>query len=125
MQFLKHYTVEQARELLPLIREWLAQIEKLEKQLEFVGNKFSYNVRAGHDMGGETVNQFARILADTKATLAQFTTREIRITDLKRGLIDFPSMRAGREVFLCWEKDEEDIEFWHDLDAGYAGRDRL
>ena len=35
------------------------------------------------------------------------------------------SIVGGKEVFLCWEKDEEDIEFWHDLDAGYAGRERL
>jgi len=44
---------------------------------------------------------------------------------LNRGLIDFPSMREGREIFLCWEKDEDDIEYWHDLESGYAGRERL
>ena len=40
-------------------------------------------------------------------------------------LIDFPAIIGGREVFLCWEQDEDDIEFWHDIDAGYAGRERL
>ena len=43
----------------------------------------------------------------------------------ERGLVDFPAILAGREVFLCWEQDEEDIEFWHDLASGYAGRERL
>jgi hypothetical protein len=47
------------------------------------------------------------------------------LKDLERGLIDFPAIIGGKEVFLCWEQDEEDIEFWHDLDAGYAGRERL
>ena len=51
--------------------------------------------------------------------------REIQIKDFDRGLIDFPAILAGREVFLCWEQDEEDIEFWHDLNSGYAGRERL
>jgi len=40
-------------------------------------------------------------------------------------LIDFPAIIGGNEVFLCWEQDEEDIEFWHDLESGYAGRERL
>jgi hypothetical protein len=47
------------------------------------------------------------------------------IKDFDRGLVDFPHLREGREVFLCWELDEDDIEFWHDLDTGYSGRERL
>ena len=50
---------------------------------------------------------------------------ESQIKDLERGLIDFPAIVAGREVFLCWEQDEDDIEYWHDLDTGYAGREKL
>jgi hypothetical protein len=49
----------------------------------------------------------------------------IQAKDLDRGLVDFPSIRNGREVFLCWELEEDDIEFWHDIEAGYAGRERL
>ena len=51
--------------------------------------------------------------------------REIQVKDLERGLIDFPAIIGGKEVFLCWEQDEEDIEHWHDLDTGYAGREKL
>ncbi len=47
------------------------------------------------------------------------------VKDFDRGLVDFPHLRGGREVFLCWELDEDDIEFWHDLDCGYADRERL
>lgn len=49
----------------------------------------------------------------------------LQIKDLDRGLVDFPSFRQNREVFLCWEEGETDIEFWHDLSAGYGGRERL
>lgn len=125
MQFRRHYTLEQARELLPQIRVWLNQLEKSDKQLWHAGEKFRFVVAAGHDMGGDGVNRFVRLVADMENVLDEFTSREIRITDLKRGIVDFPSIRAGREVFLCWEKDEEDIEFWHDVDDGYAGRERL
>jgi hypothetical protein len=57
--------------------------------------------------------------------LSDIAGRGIQIKDLDRGLVDFPHLRNGREVFLCWELEDDDIEFWHDLDAGYPGRERL
>ena len=79
----------------------------------------------GQDIGGETVNNWIRALADMQEILAEFQRRQIFIKDLERGLIDFPAIIGGKEVFLCWEPDEDDIEFWHDLDTGFGGRERL
>jgi hypothetical protein len=93
-------------------------MQKDEKRLRTIMAK-------GCDAGGETVNRWVRALADFRDLLAEFQNREIVIKDIERGLVDFPAIIGGREVFLCWEKDEEDIEFWHDIDSGYAGRERL
>ena len=41
------------------------------------------------------------------------------------GLVDFPSIIEGEEVFLCWRSDEETIKFYHDMDSGFAGRKRI
>jgi len=60
-----------------------------------------------------------------RSLLREFSSREIMIKDLERGLVDFPSILAGREVFLCWERGEPDVEHWHDLDSGYAGREQI
>ena len=79
----------------------------------------------GKDLGGPVVNSWIKILADVKSVLSEFHRRDIQIKDLDRGLIDFPAILDEREVFLCWEQEEEDIEFWHDLDSGYAGRERI
>ena len=79
----------------------------------------------GCDVGGETVNRWVRTMSDIRELLVEFDSRQIQIKDIERGLIDFPAVIGGREVFLCWEKDEDDIEFWHDLDTGYAGRQPL
>ena len=50
----------------------------------------------------------------------------IVVRDIERGLIDFPAIHEGREVYLCWELDEPPrIAFWHDLEAGYGGRQPL
>ena len=49
----------------------------------------------------------------------------VEIKDLDRGLCDFPALREGRVVYLCWVFGEDDIEWWHDIEAGFAGRQPL
>jgi hypothetical protein len=124
-QFEKHYTREEASALLPQIRLWLAKLNQLRKDLERYDKRLSGIAGQGKDTGGETVNGWIRALADMQETLAEFQRREIFIKDLERGLLDFPAIISGREVFLCWESDEEDVEFWHDLETGFGGRERL
>jgi len=50
---------------------------------------------------------------------------DIVVRDLVRGLVDFPAVRDGEEIYLCWLVDEPQIEHWHALDAGFSGRRRL
>lgn len=125
LRFEKHYTREEARALLPEIRKWLARLNHLRKDVEKYEHRLSQMAAQSSDIGGETVNDWIRALADMQQLLVEFQRRQIFIKDLDRGLIDFPAIIGGREVFLCWESDEDDIEFWHDLESGFAGRERL
>lgn len=125
LRFEKHYTREEARALLPEIRRWLARLNQLRKDVEKFERRLGQMAAQSADIGGETVNHWIRTLADMQQILVEFQRRQIFIKDLDRGLIDFPAIIGGREVFLCWEADEEDIEFWHDLESGFAGRERL
>jgi hypothetical protein len=124
-RFDKHYSLDEARALLPEIRKWLEQASRLRRDLEKLDERLSSLMGVGADLGGKMVNDWARKIAEFKSVLLEFHRREIQIKDLSRGLIDFPAIIGGREVFLCWEQDEEDIEYWHDLDTGYAGREKL
>jgi hypothetical protein len=123
--FSKHYTLPEARELLPQVRQWLDHLASGQSRVHALDEEVRALLAHGADAGGETVNELARAMSALQEVLLQFHRRQIQIKDVSRGLIDFPSLREGREVFLCWEKDEEDIEFWHDLETGYAGRERL
>ncbi len=124
-QFKKHYTREEARCLLPQIREWLKRMVQLHAEAQKSEERMSGLMAPGADLGGALVNTWVRTVIELEAVFREFQQREIQVKDLDRGLIDFPAIIGGKEVFLCWEQDEEDIEFWHDLDAGYAGRERL
>jgi hypothetical protein len=124
-RYRKHYTRQEARALLPKLRRWLDQLVELRTDLEKIDRRLSGLMTAGQDTGGKLVNQSVKLLSELKQVLQEFEDREIVIKDLQRGLVDFPALIGGREVFLCWEKDEEDVEFWHDIDSGYAGREPL
>jgi hypothetical protein len=125
MHFSKHYTLEQARALLPVVRKNLEELDACRQRLISLDERVGAMASNGADVGGEAVNQLVGTIARFQQILRQFRDRQIQIKDLDRGLVDFPSLREGREVFLCWEKEEDDIEFWHDLESGYAGRERL
>jgi hypothetical protein len=123
--FKKHYTLDQARALIPQLRVWLGELERAREKLSSIEQRLGGLVASGNDLGGEAINSSIVALVEIKGVLRKFESREIFIKDLDRGLVDFPSMRGGKEIFLCWEKDEDDIEFWHDLESGYSGREPL
>jgi hypothetical protein len=124
-QYSRHYSREEARALLPQLRRWLAQLRDLRRQLEQRDQRLGQLMNRGHDVGGPLVNEWVKIMAEIRAVFSEFEQREILIKDLERGLVDFPALVGEREVFLCWEQDEDDVEFWHELDGGFAGRERL
>lgn len=124
-RFQKHYTLEEARALLPQLRTWLAELGQLRHRLKQADERIGQMLAGGVDAGGSSVNSQIKLLAEFQNVVQEFNRREIQIKDPERGLIDFPALIGGKEVFLCWEKDEDDIEFWHDLETGYAGRERL
>ena len=125
MKFSIHYTRDEALALLPQLRLWLAELHRLREDTERYEKRLSGLNAEGQDTGGDTVNCWIRALAGMQEVLLEFQRREIFIKDLSRGLLDFPALIGGREVFLCWESDEDTIEFWHDLDSGYGGREKL
>ena len=116
---------QEARALLPDVRRWLDGLDKCADRLKTLDKKVGSLLVQGRDAGGNPVNDLMKSLAECRDVLLEFHRRQIQVKDLKRGLIDFPSYRDGREIFLCWEQDEDDIEFWHDLETGYSGRERL
>lgn len=124
-QFTKHYTRDEARALLPRLREWLQQLDVLRASLKKHDQRVGSLLDAGTDRGGATVNDWVRTMADIQHVLEEFRRREIFIKDPERGLIDFPAIIGGKEVFLCWENGEADIEYWHDLETGIGGRELL
>jgi len=125
-QFQKHFTLEEARALLPVLRRILKDTQRRRKRFTEADEKLARTIKnTGADLGGELVTAMLMDLVQMNLQLRRLQEMGVVLKDFDRGLVDFPHWRDGQEVFLCWELDEDDIEFWHDLDAGYAGRERL
>jgi len=121
-QFRKHYTRDEARALLPQIREWLQQLVQLRQRMTKLDQRLSKLLEEGRDVGGDTANELARLFAQSKRVLTEFNRREIQVKDLDRGLIDFYSLKGDRIVFLCWQRGERRVGHWHPLSGGFSSR---
>lgn len=114
-RFSHHYTVDEARALLPQIRTWLAKLDMLHAQLLSADRAIDSILASGADAGGTTVNDRVRLELETSKVLEEFTSRSLVLRNRERGKVDFPSIREGREVFLCWERSEASVEYWREV----------
>ncbi len=121
----RHYTLEEACAQLPWVAERLAAMRDARSRLVDARAREALLEAAPANGGGRLGKQVGEAFVELQTTAAAFDAREIVVRDLDRGLVDFPAIRDGREVYLCWVEGEPDIAFWHDLDAGYAGRQEL
>ena len=75
--------------------------------------------------GGQPGLVVSEAFLDLRNALIELNEMDIVLRDLERGLFDFPTLREGREVYLCLEDGEDEIEYWHDIESGYGGRQPL
>ncbi|HEY0129422.1 MAG TPA: DUF2203 domain-containing protein [Rubrobacter sp.] len=122
----KLFTVEEANSLLPRLRELLADVSLHRDALRERAPHLEPILRAAGTNGGGRIGSEYGVEA-YKLYLAIERIRELGVVlkDLDVGLLDFPHQREGRVVFLCWHPPEERIGYWHEIEAGYAGRQPL
>lgn len=123
------FTLEEARALLPRLRDLLARLIAASEQAQPLRNSLQAIQRAtagnGHvpdDRVAERRRELERLGALIEGAVNELQELGIELKDLARGLVDFPSLREGEVIYLCWMNGEDDIEYWHDLDSGFAGR---
>ena len=125
---IKLFTVEEANALLPSVRKLVSRIQRTHKALSRYRNAAKKAAEAA-EHGGGGINEglhYATVLSELTLALADLEALGVQLKDFERGLVDFPSLRDGRMVLLCWQMGEGDeVEWWHDLDAGFAGRTPL
>ena len=125
MKHERHYTLEQANAALPWVGERIERLREAQAQLTEKEARDALSEAAPGNGGGEPGQVVSEGFLALRSGLAELEAMEIVLRDLERGLVDFPALREGREVYLCWVEGEDEIAFWHELEAGYAGRQPL
>jgi len=120
----RHYTVEQANAVRPWVAKRVKWIRDARARLAALGGRVQeafdqIDPRAGGSYPGKDV---ARSLVELSRALGELEAVDVVLRDIDRGLIDFPAIRNGEEIYLCWLVDEDEVGFWHEPDAGFAGR---
>lgn len=124
--FQRLFTVEEANELLPTLQELLQEVYLHRDALREKAPHMEPILQAATGNGGGKIGSEYGVEA-YKLYLSIERIRELGVIlkDLNMGLLDFPHEREGRVVFLCWHPPEERVEYWHEIEAGYAGRQPL
>jgi hypothetical protein len=118
----RHYTAEEANSLIPSVRRTVRRRQDAKRALQEEGFDSGFATLA--DVVGGAYSGRARAEAAVAATLGfeHLEALDLLVRDLEAGLIDFPALRDGREVYLCWQVDEPEVQHWHAAETGYPGR---
>ncbi|HBK78685.1 MAG TPA: DUF2203 domain-containing protein [Nitrospinae bacterium] len=121
------FTLEEARELLPELRTRLTALRDAWKAMAPYREEARRLAQRVDEGGGTMTNAglYLRSYRDLMRQMKYFEKSGIAVKDISTGLVDFPSIREGRVVFLCWQMEEETITHWHELETGFAARQPL
>jgi hypothetical protein len=125
---MKIFSVEEANVLLPTVRGVLLTIKRAHGRL-LAYREAAREAAKGAEGGGGGMaggSRYVALLIELTRRTGELEELGVQLKDYERGLIDFPSLRDGRVILLCWQLGEGDqIEWWHDVEAGFAGRQPL
>lgn len=125
---MKIFSVEEANSLLPSVQPLVKKIQRAHE--EIMGEEGAAKLASEQsEQGGGGISNgsaYAANLINMTSLVGELENLGVQLKDFSRGLIDFPSLREGRVVLLCWQLGEGDqLEWWHDLEDGFAGRTPL
>ena len=121
----RHYSVEEANSMLPTVKPVLQKLRDAKDLLVDDDAHELLSDAAPANGGGEAGRQVGEAFLEVRRLLSTLEEADIVVRDIDRGLIDFPAILSGEEVYLCWELGEDAVGFWHDLETGYRGRQPL
>jgi hypothetical protein len=121
----RHFSLDEANAALPKVKPLLQKLRDAKDLLVDEEAHEALSEASTGNGGGEPGRQVGIAFLEVRRLLGALQEAGIVVRDIDRGLIDFPTMREDREVYLCWELGEDEIGYWHDVDSGYRGREPL
>ena len=126
MQEKRYFTVEEANRCIPHLVEAISKLNVLKDELEQLHAVLTPAFKVISSNGGhKDAPAFFRIAEAFQIIVENIARLGCHLKGLDPGLIDFPHLRNGKEVYLCWQYGEPEIQYWHDIEDGFGGRKPL
>jgi hypothetical protein len=118
-----YFSLEEANAALQIICPLMDEVQRIRtKIIAQRPELWPAMARSVGNGGNPTLSKPVKEFDRLDELVRQILATGARIKDINTGLLDFPALRAGHEVYLCWKVGEPEIGFWHEIDAGFAGR---
>lgn len=122
----RYFSLPQANEALHTIRPLMDEIQAIRRKVMSSQPEAWTAIEKSMGNGGNrTLSRMVQDFEKLDALVHQILDTGVLIKDINIGLLDFPALKEGREVYLCWQYGEGEIAFWHEVDAGFAGRQSI
>jgi hypothetical protein len=121
----RHFSRAEADALLPTLAPLLTELRRARDSLTDAEAHEVLSEASQGNGGGAEGRQVGEAFLHVRGLLAAIQEAGVVVRDIDSGLVDFPAVIDGREVYLCWRLGEESVDHWHDLDAGFGGRTPL
>jgi hypothetical protein len=118
----RHYTVEEANAKLDLVARIVRRIRDARRQLAAEDLSAEFASLAEISGGAYPGREHAAAALEVALGFDQLEELDVVVRDLERGLVDFPSLLGGEEIYLCWLLDEPEVVYWHAPESGFGGR---
>lgn len=119
----RYFTLQEANQILNTIRPLVDEIQAIRlKIIEKQPETWPAIEKSVGNGGNRTLSRLIQDFEKLDAFVHRILEMGVQIKDINIGLLDFPALKDGREVYLCWQHGEGEIAYWHEVDAGYAGR---
>jgi hypothetical protein len=119
----RYFTLQEANETLVIIRPLMDEVQTIrQKILANQPEAWPAIEKSAGNGGNRALSNMVQDFEKFDALVHLIQDTGVLIKDINIGLLDFPALKDGREVYLCWQYGEGDIAFWHEVEAGYAGR---
>jgi hypothetical protein len=122
----RYFTLSEANETLEIIRPWMDEIQAIRlKILAHQPEAWPAIEKSAGNGGNRALSDLVQDFEKLDALVHRIQETGAILKDINMGLLDFPALREGREVYLCWQYGEGEIAYWHEVEAGYAGRQSI
>jgi hypothetical protein len=119
----QYFTLEEANQALIIIRPLMDEVQSIRQKIMSTQPEAWTAIEKSVGNGGSrALSQIVQDFEKLDALVHQILDMGVLIKDVNIGLLDFPALRNEQEVYLCWQHGESNIAYWHEVDAGFAGR---